>query len=219
MDVMVSPEVGLEVTLKLREILVDGYRSLRSKRADNFFTYVDLRYDALSVDDKRKFNDYVRSVEGKEILASYADSIIGTPSDTVRMAFAILYCKDADFYFTDVDTFIFIHAMQGISDDAIDFFIEASKLPNSDGPSPYPRSYIDESRMDSFRSNGWGVEGIYVYVNDLIGRRLLLPDPAPEFSAGRHDGQWAVWFGVSSKSKRMANLLIKAKVLIENVEI
>ena len=218
MDVMISPEVGLEVTLKLREILVDGYRSLRSKRADNFFKYVDLRYDALSVDDKRKFNDYVRSVEGKEILASYADSIIGTPSETVRMAVAILYCKDADFNFTDVDTFIFIHAMQGISEDTIDFFIEASKLPSSDGPSPYPRSYIDETRMEAFRSNGWGVVGIYVYVNDLIGRRLVLPDPVPVLSGSRHDGQWAVWFGISNKSRKMASLLAKAKVLIENYD-
>lgn len=217
MEPMISVATGLRLASKLGDFLGEAYRSRRTARVKNFLHYVDLRYEVLLDDDREKFIGYVSSEEGQEVLASYTDAILGTQSEVVRMAIAMLYCNDSDFDFADMDRFIFLNAMQGISDDTIGFFIEASKQPNSDGPSPYPRSYIDESRMESFRSNGWGVEGIYVYVNDLIGRRLLLPDPAPEFSNGRHDGQWAVWFGISNKSRKMASLLAKAKVLIEKL--
>ena len=194
--------------------LKSAYRYRQQQRVDDFLKGIDLCYETMSLDSQRKLNENIESEIGKDILADFADAILQTSSCRVRMALAILYCEDHEFQMSDIELKIFIGAMTGITDDLIEFFLMATELECQTDHYPYPRSAINSKNFTPFVKKGWDEETIFVYVHDLIRRRLLLPDSSNYQSQASSGEGWAVWFGITDKTRSMANLLVKAESLL-----
>ena len=192
-------------------LLSGAYRSLREHRVKVFLDKVDLCYERMTPEKKAELNDYVHSPEGQRIMGEYAEAILHSPSNTAKMAMAMLYCKDPDFDFTDGQIKVFVKAMVEMTDDLIEFFLLAISQRYNDRE-PYPTSVIYKVNYQPFREKGWDEALIIVYGQELIKRNLLLPNhssPTMSDGAGRHG--WGFVFGANAQSKKMAALLRKAR--------
>ncbi|WP_394151081.1 hypothetical protein [Vibrio maritimus] len=212
----------MELTTKTKAImarctynlLLEAYKSRQVKRVEEFMKFVDLRYESMASVDQVKLNDYINSETGQEILANFADSITQTSSRRVRMATALLYCQDCELDFSKSEKITFVSAIKDLDDDMVNFFLKVCQLERQTVGLPYPRAGIHHNNHYLFRDCGWDEEATFVYINDLIRLRLLLPDPK-SFSVVAGDGTgWAVWFGVTDRSLRIASLLNKAESLL-----
>jgi hypothetical protein len=191
------------------------YEDRRQAKIKEFLNFIDLRYDTLKVEEQEKLNEHVNSDFGQEILSDYIDSIIKTSSKRARMAIALLFCKDSDFRVNEVETRSFVYAMRGMTDNLLNFFLEVANLETQTESIPYPRAGVHNSNFESFKDKGWDEEAIFININELIGLRLLLPDPKSySVAAGNSEG-WAIWFGITKTSSKMVGLILKATVLIK----
>ena len=195
-------------------LLLDAYKSRQVKRTEEFLRFVDLRYESMATDDQARLNEYINSEVGKEILADFADSITQTSSRRVRMATALLYCQDFELDFSKSEKITFVSAIKDLNDDMVDFFLKTCQLECQTVDLPYPRAGIHHNNHRLFHECGWDEEATFVYVNDLIRLRLLLPDPKSFSVAAGNSRGWAVWFGVTNRSLRIASLLNKAESLL-----
>jgi hypothetical protein len=192
------------------------YEYRRQSKIKEFLDFVDLRYETMTVDNQEKLNEHINSDFGQEILSSYIDSIIKTSSKRARMATALLFCKDVEFKVNEVEIRSFVSAMHGMTDDLLDFFLKAAELETQADSKPYPRAGIHHLNFKPFEDKGWDEEAIFINVNELIGLRLLLPDPiTPEGGsfASKNEG-WTIWFGITKTSLKMVSLIRKAESLI-----
>ena len=210
--------VGQAVKLagKTYDIMVEAYQNRQKKRVDKFFRFVELSYANLKIGDAEQLNEYVKSEEGQDILASFADTITQTSCERAQMALALLYCKDKDFSFDKNETYTFTTAMIGMNDDLLDFFLEVCQLERERGKYVYPRAGIHSDNSKIFIDKGWSEEVIFVYLNDLTRLRLILPDPLTYATLmGENDG-WANWFGLTDRSLRISALIRKADHLLQS---
>ncbi|QUX92079.1 hypothetical protein CYL31_11945 [Marinomonas sp. A3A] len=205
----------VKVAGKSYNIMVEAYQSRHRKRVDNFFRFVDLSYGHLKTSDVDELTRYVSSEEGQDVLASFADTITQTSCERAQMALAILYCKDRDFSFDKNETYTFTTAMIGMNDDLLNFFLEVCKLNRESDQYVYPRSGVNSSNADIFMNKGWSEEAIFVYLNDLIRLRLILPDPLSHSSSMSNGSGWGVWFGLTDRSLKINALILKATHLLE----
>jgi hypothetical protein len=212
MTEVISTKAVLTVGKAAFDVIRNAYKTRQHERVDSFFKHIEMRYEFMTADQRVKISESIQSPEGQEILAQFADAITQTSSERVRMAIALLYCNDPDFQFSEFDTRIFINGVTGITDHVLDFFIESINRPILNGGSPYNRHSISENSLPNI--NNIDVEIVYSYINELIGRRLLLPDPITNVF-GDING-WSVTYGSSSKSSRMVSLLVKAETLIDS---
>lgn len=190
------------------------YEDRRQAKIKEFLKFIDLRYDAMNTDDQSKLNEHVNSDFGQEILSNYIDSIVKTSSKRARMAIALLFCKDTEFKVNEVEIRSFVSAMHGMTDDLLDFFLMCAKLETQKESLPYPRAGIHNQNFILFNEQGWDEEAVFININELIGLRLLLPDPKTHgVVAGNSDG-WAIWFGITNTSLKMVSLVLKAEALI-----
>lgn len=190
------------------------YEDRRQAKIKEFLDFIDLRYEVMSIEDQSKLNEHINSNFGQEILSNYIDSIVKTSSKRARMAIALLFCKDTEFKVNEVEIRSFVSAMHGMTDDLLDFFLFCSKLETKKDSLPYPRAGIHNQNFSLFNKHGWDEEAIFINVNELIGLRLLLPDPKTYGTvAGNSDG-WAIWFGITNTSLKMVSLVLKAEALI-----
>ncbi|PKG59075.1 hypothetical protein [Shewanella sp. GutDb-MelDb] len=196
------------------KILLKAHRASQENRLEEFLKYVELRYEYISIAEQSKLNEYIHSHVGQEVLAKFADSILHTSSRRVRMAIALIYCQDSDFDFEKSEKITFISAMKEMNDDLLDFFLLASELETQKENIPYPRAGIHHNNHGVFKGHGWDEEAIFVYINDLVRLRLLLPDPKSFSSVAGNNEGWAVWFGITNRTLKMAALLRKAESLL-----
>ncbi|WP_415887504.1 hypothetical protein ACMXYO_05380 [Neptuniibacter sp. QD37_6] len=203
--------------------VAEAYRARQKARAEEFFKFVDLRYENMSVSEQAEFNGYVESEAGQDVLVDYVDGILRTSCKRARMAIALLYCQDYEFNFNHVEIRSFISSMQSINDDLLNFFMMASALSTKEGGVgvsesteryPYPRAKIDSGNRKTFHDKGWDTEAIFINTNELITLRLLLPDPAINPVMGGDGSYWYVGFGVTNTSQKIASLIRKAESLI-----
>lgn len=209
---IISSKTALTIGTKAFDAIKDAYQSRQQERVSSFFKCVETRYEYMDEEQRAKLNESINSTEGQEVLAQYADAITQTSSDRVRMAIALLYCKDCDFNFSEFDQRIFINGVIGITDHVIDFFIESIKRPQIAGNYPYERHSIEQSSLPEFKVENVDAEIVYSYINELIRRRLLLPDPVAGLLGD--DNGWFITFGSSKKTKEMARLLEKSGELL-----
>jgi hypothetical protein len=214
MDITVGMKTKLAVSTF--DKLMKAYQSQQENRVKEFLNFVDLRYDYMNIEDKVKLNEYISSQAGEEVLASFAQSVTKTSSRRVSMAIALIYCKDSEFDFNKSETLTFLSAMKEVNDDLLDFFLLTCKLDRKTEQLPYPRAGIHNRNNQCFTDKGWDEEAIFVYVNDLVRLRLLLPDPQTAATFASSGEGWAVWFGISNRSLKMASLLRKAETLLNN---
>ncbi|EKO3833928.1 hypothetical protein NTH52_004947 [Vibrio harveyi] len=209
----ISAKSALSTGKGIYDLLSYSYQSRQRKRVETFMKCVELRYNHMSPADQTVLNEYIASDIGQDILAEFADSITQTSSKTVQMALALLYCKDTEHEFSDSERRVFVSAMIGMTDDLLNFFLEVTSL-ELQAAVPYRRAGIHSDNVEKFSQHGWDEEAVYVYINDLIRTHILLPDPVTSF--GYHDpDKWGLWFGITTRTLRMARLLEKAKVLAE----
>ncbi len=212
----IQAKLGVSVAKGVYSTLKNAYQYRQQQRVDDFLKSIDLYYETMSLDSQKKLNEHIESDIGQEILANFADAVLQTSSRRVQMALALLYCKDREFQLEGIDLQIFVGAMTGIYDEQIEFFLMSTKLDCQFEHLPYPRSAIHNKNYGVFLEKGWDEEAIFVYVHDLIRRRLLLPDSSNNQSVAGSGEGWAVWFGITNKTRKMANLLEKAATLLNN---
>ncbi|MFL0868460.1 hypothetical protein [Vibrio parahaemolyticus] len=174
------------------EFMCDSYQKRQKRRVETFLKYVNLRYEDASPENVEQLNGYIKSEEGQEVLASFADSITQTSCKRVHMSLAILFCKDPDHDFSENETYTFVSAMIGMNNALLDFFLEVCNLPRDVNVSPYPRSCIGHQDAGAFAKKGWDEEAIFVYINDLIRLRLILPDPSTHGVVFGNNEGWAL---------------------------
>ncbi|HHF2887911.1 hypothetical protein ND926_19435 [Vibrio diabolicus] len=209
----ISAKSALSTGKGIYDLLSYSYQNRQRKRVETFMKCVELRYNHMSPADQTVLNEYIASDIGQDILAEFADSITQTSSKTVQMALALLYCKDTEHEFSDSERRVFVSAMIGMTDDLLNFFLEVITL-ELQAAVPYRRAGIHSDNIEKFSLQGWDEEAVYVYINDLIRTHILLPDPVT--SSGYHDpDKWGLWFGITTRTLKMARLLEKAKVLAE----
>lgn len=211
---LIAEVAGKLVLKELGKKMYEAYQQRQTKRFHQFLSCIDVALDVLSTADANQLNQYIDTEEGIELLASFADTITTSNCKRVHMSLALLYCGDRDLRFDDLDRKIFTSGVKGIDDETVDFFIKCCELEVHElNNIPYPRASINNSNYMDFNFNGWQQAGVNICVNDLIQRRLLLPDPVVGgFSMG--EAGWAVWFGLTSKSKKFAYALKKADLLL-----
>ncbi|WP_428637306.1 hypothetical protein [Shewanella sp.] len=211
----IETKFALPVAKTVFSVLKSAYQTRQQSRVEVFLKSIDLCYETMTTESQAKLKKYIESETGQDILAKYADTVLQTSSRRAHMALALLYCGDPDFLLEGMDLNIFVGAMVGISDDQIDFFQMAVKVKCQEESLPFPRAAIHNQNCDSFVDKGWDAESIFVYVHDLIRRRLLLPDSDNYQSQCSSGEGWAVWFGITNKSRKMSNLIEKASALLE----
>ena len=159
-------------------MLLNAYINRQNSRINSFLQ----RIDTMTMEEREDLRALLNSEVGQKIIADYAEAITKTQSERVRMAIALLYCKDGDFEFNEIDISIFINGVTGISDRTLDIFLELIERPAiEENISPYNRHTINELDLDGFSTKSVNAETIYSYISELITRRLLLPDPTPSF--------------------------------------
>lgn len=196
-------------------LLKETYKTRQNARVESFFQCVELRYEFMTDEDKANFDKLVYSDIGTEILASYADAITQTSSDRVRMAVALLYCKDSDFHFSIPEELAFISGTLGITDHMIDFYLVAVSQDKTTSNYPYETSTISAKKLDELSIPDMDGEIACLYVNELIRRGLLLPEPKADSTVLFQNDSWGVSFGTSKRIIKMSRLLLKASELID----
>lgn len=196
--------------------MIEAYQKRQAFRVNQFFNFVDVAIDSLNEKDAQQLNEYIDTEEGIELLAAFADSITTSCSKRAHMALALAYCHDRDLKFDDLDEKIFASAIKSIDDVTIDFFLKCCTLETQESNNtPYPRACINNTNYADFDFNNWKQAGVNICVNDLIQRRLLLPDPAVGAFNSAGEAGWAVWFGLTSKSHKYASAFKKADMLLK----
>ncbi|WP_438463468.1 hypothetical protein [Marinomonas sp. PE14-40] len=213
MDITI--ENSTELGVGIYELMKKTIYKVQKKRLKKFLRCVDLRYEYMTLLEQAELNKKINTEEGQEILANFAESILKTTSDRVCMATALLYCEDRDFNFDDTEKITLISAMKELNDDILDFFLETANLSRQEVRTPYPRAGINKQNFERFSKKRWDKEAVFVYVNDLIRLRLLLPDPASSVGAGEGSGQdWSASFGITNRSLKMISLFRKSEELL-----
>ena len=217
MEPLTTVKTGL-ATITIYRKLAAAYNLRQQKSVEEFIKFIDLRYSSLTPKNQKILNDYIKSAEGQNSLANYAESITRISCSRARMAVAMLYCKDSDFIITAAEEKTLLNALVGMDDDLLDFFLLAVHLPegSNNNEYPYSRVLINEQKLHQFDViRKWEAEDVFVYIHELIRIRLLLPDPEAGggFSSA---GAWHICYGVSNRSKKMASLINKADTLINH---
>ncbi|PHN83112.1 hypothetical protein CSB62_25845 [Vibrio splendidus] len=186
--------------------LKEAYNKSRTRKIDNFMKYVDARYEVMTPQEKGKLVNYLDSREGQDLLSDYVNNALNTSSDTVVMAYALLYCNDLDFNFSTQDKRSIISSLQGISDDLILLLIELSKLKPTHENEAFRRILITHQVGEEIEHAG----NLYVDIAELTRRGLLLPDPKPATFSG---AEWSIAFGISPVALQCVRLLEKSSEL------
>lgn len=204
-------------------LTIDGFRKVyqyrQMKRFEHFSKCIDLALERVSPEKIAEFRDYCNSHEGSERLAACAEAAAATTCDRARMAIALILCNDPD---VDLDASTkkqFVVALQGKDDEILDFFLDAEKVrpyPEREG-GPYPRVGIHQETYLKLGGGRWDAESIHAYVHELILCRMFLPDPDSDLTT-MSGKTWAVYFGVTGRSHKMARLLEKAQQILDMSE-
>jgi hypothetical protein len=198
--------------------LIKAYRWTKTHRIKRFLRSLDLATEEITEKRKRKFNKYIESEEGKELLSEYTDTVLRTSSKTATAALAILYADVDDEEYTKEFKVSACLGLMGITETLIDIFAELINVsmqspPISDGPySVYsfkpPVLTLNPVLRRLISNPGMGINAI----QDLIGRGLLLPDHIATRIVGEG---WQCYYGVSQETFRFYKLLQRAQGYIE----
>ena len=216
MSVVATTKTALTVGNAVFNSLKTAYQARQEERVESFFRCIELRYEVMQESERAELEKVLNSDDGKKILASYVDAITQTSSDRVRMAVALLYCQDTDFQFSEHEQVQFINGVAGITDHMIDFYLMAVSQEEIKGNLPYEKRIIREIELDKLPMENLDGEIVYSYVNELIRRGLLLPEPEDGSMEMYHSENWSISFGTSKRIIKMSRLISKADMLLGN---
>ncbi|MCK4818429.1 hypothetical protein KA005_21845, partial [bacterium] len=194
---------------------ISAYKWYRNRRIALFFKSIDAASDSLPQKDKEKFEEYINSKPGREILAEYTDSILRTSSDTGIAALGILYADVNNEIYTHDFKRIACRAFEGATDALIDGFILLCSLEIKPEEGPYPLCHLTKGQFESgqrFEEKIGTAEDVFALINELVRRGMLLPDHVPSRISGE---QWFINYGVTEVSLKLKELIMKAKSYLE----
>lgn len=194
------------------------YRWIRRKRIAHFLRSLDSTLTHRDEAARKKFEAYVFSDAGQELLAEYSDTVLLTASRISQSALALLYADIDDVEFSVPFKRLAGTALRGCSDQLVELFIQLVELPLDERQElPYPVRFLrrgDLGRFISLQTLVSTEEEAVVFTNDLISRGLLMPDHAGG-RVGGDEGQWSFVFGVSSITKTFHKLLKRGKEMLQ----
>ncbi len=214
MNELISTKTVVGIGKKLYPILRDARRKQQESRLEEFARCVELRYEDMSVEDQRELQRFIESEIGQEKIEKFTQVILESSSQRILMATALLYCQDQELNFDREETAAFVRGVASITDETLDMFIPLASATRKEDKYVYSRVTLTNNNYKNEIGSHISIESLYVSINDLIRRGLLLPDPAPGgFTSTKDD--WAISYGISNYTNRVASLIRKASALLE----
>lgn len=181
---------------------VDTYRK---KRIHKFLVTLTDQFNSFSKSQQDELHKIIESEEGKDMLSSFAYNAVNSPSLRVSYALALIYSMYSVGQISETDARFYCSAINGLDDFLIDSYLTLCDL-----PAIFPSNYLGENApfdvvvisQEFLNDNpelniSLSTEELFSVVNELINRRLFLPD----FTFDRATkAEWTVIFGLNSKS-------------------
>ena len=190
-----------------------AYQWLRDRRFKAFLTSLNGAAADLSREERERFDAYINSECGGEILADFAEQAVRTRSRTALAALAILYAHpDADAE-RKAQTAL---ALDGVSERSLDCFLLLWRQRADLRREKMELATISDATVEShstLNAAGWSDDAWVAAVDDLIARGLLGADPS---AAGRLGGgeRWSRHFRFTSDSEWFERLLERARACL-----
>jgi hypothetical protein len=106
----------------------DAWKWGQRRRLTAFLTALGNASDELTDAERERFERYMRSDEGRELLADFADQAVRTRSQTATAALAVLYANPIDDPMDTDFVSAAAQALEGVSDRAIYTFLVLCRL-------------------------------------------------------------------------------------------
>ncbi|MCL6415170.1 hypothetical protein MIB92_05865 [Aestuariirhabdus sp. Z084] len=217
MSELLTTKTAFEIGRKLFPILRNARIRQQEKRLEEFARCVDLRYEYMSPEDQAGLQNFIESDIGQEKIEKYTQVILESSSQRILMATALLYCQDKELNFNQEEITAFVRGVSSITDETLDLFTPLASATLTDDEYVYARVTLTNKNYEEEIGSHVSIETLYFSINDLIRRGLLLPDPSPGgFNSTKDD--WAISYGVSSFTHRVAYLLNKASMMLERID-
>ncbi|HLF37376.1 MAG TPA: hypothetical protein VI520_05525 [Anaerolineales bacterium] len=200
--------------------VVGAYRWYRSFRARQFLRSLSSATQSFTSEQRQKFEQVIKSDIGSELLADYAEKVLRTSSRTAIAALALLYADVDDVTYSREFKRATMIALEGISEDRIDAFVELSQvdefIPDKNLPNvPYPVAVANDKLIAALSPEARELlespELRITIISDLIRRGLLMPDFA---SARLGDGGVGMTFGITQQTARLRSVILHARQLL-----
>ena len=217
MGELISTKTAIGIGRKLFPILRDARLRQQERRLEEFAKCVDLRYEYMNSEDQIGLQHFIETDIGQEKIEKFTQVILESSSQRILMATALLYCQDKELNFNQEEIAAFVRGVSSITDETLDLFTPLAGATLTDDKYVYSRITLTNKNYKVEVGSHINIETLYFSISDLIRRGLLLPDPSPGgFSSLKDD--WAISYGVSSFTYRVASLISKASMLLERVD-
>lgn len=208
---------GLAQTFKYGKNVIAAYKWWRLRRVRTFLHGIGASVDDLPHEDRVRFDQYINSEEGGELLADFVERVVRNRSRTALAVLAVVFATPADQsdYEWKAET---AAAFDGIPERNIDAFLALYGA----------REAIFHAHTQDLSVTNETVELVpalraiqlipyewVAVIDDLVSRGLFGRDPV---SAGRIGGghTWSRYFIATPNTDRYAVLLLKARRCLES---
>lgn len=196
--------------------VMKAYKWAKRKRISIFLQSLNHATGEFPEKDRNKFEKYINSDTGQELLAEYSDTVIRTSSTIANAALGILYSDFTDSIYPANIKRIVCYALQGATDYLLEVFLVLCQIEPTETNGPYPVSFLEQTEFErntELSQTIGSAEDSFACVNDLIKRSLFLPDHTASRLLPPH---WVLYFGNTEISQEISKLLRKAKSLSDS---
>lgn len=128
---------------------VSAYNWYRKRRISLFLKSIDFSTKPLPQAEKDKFDKYVNSKIGRELLAEYSDTVLRTSSEVAIAALGILYADTENEIHNLEFKRISCRALEGATDILLEGFIFLCELDPKPEKGPYPLRLLTQEFIES----------------------------------------------------------------------
>ena len=195
-----------------------GYQWLRDRRFKAFLSGLNGAVDELPREDRERFESYINSERGGELLADFAEQAVRTRSKTALAALAVLFADPHADAERKTETAV---ALDGVSEQILDVFWLLHQRRNQIQPNGGDiggLTNIIATQDPVLRAAGWDGNVWLRAVDELVARGFLGADPS---AAGRMGGEeeWSRYFRFTEESDRYATLVMRARAGVDTIRI
>lgn len=175
---------------------ISGYKFVRQKRFIYFLQKLEKLLISNSKDTTAKLEQYIKSKFAQDFLSDFVDKVLINSSDTIKSAFAILYCEQYNKVISEELASQLIMAIHGMSEREVATYLgfivsmkdaieHVPSLQKNEGPfkiflvsDGFIKRIIQE--LDSLKISE---TELYSYCQDFKNRRIFLEDHATRYGA------------------------------------
>ena len=215
-------EAGAELAIRQLPYggsVIDAYRYFQNTRAHLFLTQLNLEGESLSGPDAGKLKDFVESDIGRDLLAEFAANAVSTSSRVAAVVLGIVYARCSAGKLEAEAAQRICSSLDGADDLIVDHFLLLCDRPEEDEANkeypdaPYKTTILSQSVIDSEFAGRLTATDAISSVNELIRRRLFLPDYTFDRAT---PGHWTSIYGLSDTGQVVRDLVIEAKEALQN---